>query len=376
MKKKLTPYLKTVLILSAITIVLALPALSPRLCDSYTDNVYPVLRDVISHITALFPFAVGEILMYLGILAVLAAAVMLFLFIFLREKSGYRRFLLFYFKAISIALLVLVLLYMPTWFVPFCGTVLGEGDRELRTEFSYEEIVGFLAYAAENGNAAAEEIEIGEDGRVSFHSAKENTALAAKAMSELSGEYGRLSGYYPPVKEAICSDILDRMEIGGYNYPFTMEPTHNRYMSPLYQPLLDAHELAHHMGYYKENEANFLSELALSRSEDPYLRLSAYMRMHSYVADAYMEACFQNDAEPGELPGFSKRAMKIYKAGLAAEQEIYEADTHVIDEIPAADEAIRDAADRGWDIQGEILKENSYDGVVLLLLQYYYCSGE
>ena len=75
-------------------------------------------------------------------------------------------------------------------------------------------------------------------------------------------------------------------------------------------------------------------------------------------------------------PVLSERANMIYEAGNNIEREIYEADTHVIDELPAVDEAIRETADTGWSVQGEILKENTYDGVVLLLLQYYYPETE
>ena len=54
------------------------------------------------------------------------------------------------------------------------------------------------------------------------------------------------------------------------------------------------------------------------------------------------------------------------------ERKLYAADSHIIDELPFVDRMIHDAADTGWSTQGKILKDNSYDGVVLLLLQYYY----
>ena len=50
--------MKTLFIMIAAIIVLSLPALSSEFCDWYNDNVYGILCDAISHITALFPFAV------------------------------------------------------------------------------------------------------------------------------------------------------------------------------------------------------------------------------------------------------------------------------------------------------------------------------
>ena len=402
--RKASPYLISVLILIALIAGLSLLALSPAFCDWYTDHIYGYLCDGISHVTALFPFAVGEIIMFLGAALLLAVPILMILLIFLFKKTGYRRFCAGYFKFLSIAFLSIVLIYLPCWFIPYNGTVLGMGNPGLRTEYTYDELHDLIWYIVDGGNAAAEEIAIAEDGSVSFPSEEEYRAAINKAMDDLKDEFPRLAGFYPPVKVAICSDILDRMWIGGYNYPYTMEPTHNRYISPLYRPVLDAHELSHHHGYYKENEANFLSQLALSRSENPYLRLSAFMDMYSYVYFDYLDAqdrVLQQMIDAGEVvwpeeiktkeqvmeakqiledifgedPEFSERVSLISNAGQEIEEELYNEDPHPLDDLPEADELIHETADQGWQIQGDILQDNTYDGVVLLLLQYYYEYG-
>lgn len=300
--------------------------------------------------------------MYLGMLMIVVLAVVTVLLLFLRKRPRFRSFATGYVKTVSIVLLCLVLIYIPTWYIPFRGALLGGMNKNARTEYTDEELYGLLNYIVDNANAAAEEIEIGEDGSVIFPAPEESGKLAAQAMEALGDEYPRLKGHYPKVKAALCSDILNRMSIGGYNYPYTMEPTKNIYLDPLYLPVLEAHELAHHKGYYKENEANFLSEIALSRSEDPYLRLGAYVNMYYYVVAEVT----------GEAPKLSDRALHIIAASDEEERKAYEAVDHAIDNMPAVDDAIHDVADKGWETQGEVLKENSYDGVVLLLLQEYY----
>ena len=64
--KKLSKYLKTVILLLVLILITGLPAAFPRFCDWYTDHIYGILCDAISHITGLFPFALGEIIMFLG----------------------------------------------------------------------------------------------------------------------------------------------------------------------------------------------------------------------------------------------------------------------------------------------------------------------
>ena len=61
----------------------------------------------------------------------------------------------------------------------------------------------------------------------------------------------------------------------------------------------------------------------------------------------------------------------IFDASNDIENEIFDEDEHIIDEMPAVNDAITVTADVGWDIQEDILEENCYDGAVLLLLQYY-----
>lgn len=390
-------YIKTVIILGILILIMIISGFFSGFCDWYADNIYSRLCDAITFITTHLSFAVGEIIMFLGGALVVVAIILLPLLIILRKKESFHRFCVVYYKICSIVLEVTILIYLPTWYIPFNGTVLGRGKADLRTEFTYEEIEELIWYIVDNGNEAAEEINVAEDGSVIFRTPEESCVLSAEAMEKLGEEFPRLSGYYPQVKEAICSDILYRMRIGGYNYPYTMEPTRSRYVDPLYAAVLEAHELAHHKGYYKENEANFLSQLALSRSEDPYLRLAAFVNMYNYVYPDYImmrDAKLEQMAASGEVdsseisdderrekvirevfgeePEFSDRVDLIREASADVRRAVYDADYHIIDSLPAVDDIIHKTADKGWSTQDEILKDNSYDGVVLLLLQYFY----
>ena len=116
-------------------------------------------------------------------------------------------------------LVCIVFIYMPAWYIPFCGTVLGEGNEKTKTSYSFEELKAVTRYAVEGINSAAERIVINPDGTVDFPDKNEARVLITEAMHGISDRYPRLTGYYPLVKTALCSDILERMSIGGYNYP-------------------------------------------------------------------------------------------------------------------------------------------------------------
>lgn len=406
MKKRKPKYWKILLILLLVSAAGNLAGCIPAFCDWYTDHIYCLIEGGISRLTAPVPVAVGELLMYFGVLLVLLAVLFLILLLFLRKKARYRRFCRGWYKTFLMTLICVVFVYTFFWVIPFRGTVLGQGNPGKRTDFTFAEIRALTVYAANGVNAAAEEIGITADGKVDFPSESENRPKIAAAMQGLSGDFPRLNGYYPPVKTALCSDILERMGIGGYNYIYTMEPTRNKYLTPTYLPVLEAHELSHHKGYYKENEANFLSELALSQSDDPFLRFSGFWDMYQYVYDSYLSAQDEllRDMEAegklhlpefrdgmtkeeymatameryrilteicGEEPVLSDRAGRIMDSSYQIERAVYEADAHPIDEMPAVQQVIQETADTGWETQGSILQENSYDGVTLLLLQYF-----
>lgn len=399
-KKKKSRYWRIWLTVISITIFLAIAGFSPKICNWYSNNIYTYLCDGLSRITDLIPFVLGEMMMYLGVLMLVLSVIFLVLLIFLRKKAKYRRFCSNYFKTFLMLLSCILLIYMPMWYIPFRSTVLGKDNTNQRTEFTYDEIYAVLVYAVNGANEAAEEIEILQDGTIPFPTIEETQPLIAEAMTSISDDFPRLRGFYPQVKPAICSDILERMYIGGYTYPFTMEATHNKYLSPTYQPILDAHELAHHKGYYKENEANLLSQIALSESENPYLRLSAFLDIYGYIDGEYFdvtEDIICEKVESGEItipefttdesridfynkvceslfkpyPELSDKVTQIRMAGHKIEEKVYQEDSHPIDDMPVVNDAIVETAEVGWETQDEILQENTYDGVTLLLLQYF-----
>ncbi|MBE6841233.1 MAG: DUF3810 domain-containing protein [Ruminococcus sp.] len=395
-----------VIILLILTFLMWLMTLSPSVCDWYTDNIYRYIADGIGFVSALVPFAIGEIMMYLGVVLVVLSVVFLILLIFLRKKQKYRSFCKGFYKALLVAFTALVFVYMPTWYVPFCGTVLGKGESEQRKVYKDEEVMALYTYIVKGANQAAEEIEISQDGKVTFPTKEEYMELIETAMRDSSDEFSRLDKYYPELKVAFCSDILERMNIGGYTYPFTMEMTYSKYVGPLHMPVLLSHEMCHHMGYYKESEANFISQLTLSRSENPYLRLSAFLSMYDWIYSDYWTITDRIHAElenNGSIPSFdyimslpkeerkkafelreqvfielfgeivylSEKVYMIDNQSDEIEEQVYESDSHPIDNLPSVNEAIETTADFGWKTQADILKENNYDGVVLLLLQYF-----
>ena len=382
--------------LLTITAVLNLLACIRPFCDLYKRTVYGLISDALGVLTGWFPVALGELLMYLGAVMVLVGVLLLPVYLVLVSRcsavramqadfpkaEGFKRtgkyagkalrHVVAYWKLLLFVAAVLLFIYTLNWVIPFRGSIL-KVPGAVERGYTLEEVGAVRDHIVNMLNAGALEVERDENGRV-IYDRREMTEAVFRAMRELSGEYVLLSGYYPPMKTALCSDFLEWMDIGGYTYPYTMEITWNEYCHDLYYPFLLAHESSHHQGYYQENEANFIAFLACTTSEDPLLRYAGYNEIYYYLSNAYVETAYDILGKEGAKedlkarPQVSELVRQDRRDAQNASQEKYEAANHPAQSLATT---AADVADVGWSVQGDILQENSYDGVVKMVLQYY-----
>ena len=362
-----TYYWKIIGTLLFIIIVFQLAACSTSFCDAYTDTVYEKLADILGKASAIIPVVIGELLMYLGILLVLLAILFAFLLIFFGKKQQYCSFVKRYMKGMLCIVVLILLVYTFHWVIPFRSSLLGKTDHD-EQRYTEEQLRILRTFIVENLNEVSGQVERDEEGHIRYKDIDTTNQAVAAAMQSISDQYPRLKGYYPSMKAAGCSEILEFMRIGGYTYPYTMEITYNRYTDPS----LFAHESAHPQGYYKENEANFLSYLACIQSDDPILRYSGYLTIYFYIDDTYTNVMTElhDDTlweEYNRVQVIDQVWIDQFESTEASNAE-FENDEHPFESFS---EIAEKTADVGWETQGELLQENGYDGVVALLLEYY-----
>ena len=90
----------------------------------------------------------------------------------------------------------------------------------------------------------------------------------------------------------------------GYYNPFSGEGQVNTTIPRFLEPFVTAHEVAHQIGYAKENEANFAGFLACRSYPSNVFRYSMYLDMYNYALgevyrrDTSLARSFQNKAHP------------------------------------------------------------------------------
>ena len=370
---------KYVIAVGTVTAVLFVLSFIPAVCDIYAETVYGLISDALGFFFGAVPVNIGECLMYLGTLAVVGCVISGILFIFLRKKTAYRRFFVKYVKMAGCTAVTILLVYMLNWWLPIRSTLMGGAVAPAETT-TLDELESLRAYFVGEINSLAGQVERDSEGKLIYPDEERVRSEVSAAMKNISPEYKRLSGYYPPIKSAYCSDVLDWMGIGGYTYPYTMELTYNEYITKLFYPALFAHESAHHQGYYRENEGNFIEFVGCISSEDPFIRYSAYIDIYRYVHGAYVMTLISeypdNWKERAKLqPKLSEQVHVDESEAFNEAVERYEEDSHPLESYEVVEEAVEEAADVMWEKQGEILGSDCYDGVVPLLLTYYRKQG-
>ncbi|GAA4328146.1 DUF3810 domain-containing protein [Flaviaesturariibacter amylovorans] len=119
----------------------------------------------------------------------------------------------------------------------------------------------------------------------------------------------------PCLKPSLYSGVGHLFGFTGYYNPFSGEAQVNTAVPVFLRPFVACHEVAHQLGYGKENEANFVGFLAARHSTDPEFRYSAYYEMYLYTlrelaaADPLKAVALRRTAHP--------QVRKDYRAYLA-----------------------------------------------------------
>jgi len=85
------------------------------------------------------------------------------------------------------------------------------------------------------------------------------------------------------VKSSLYGTLGDYLGFTGYYNPFTGEAQLNTTVPKMLLPYIATHEIAHQLGYAKENEANFVGYLAAINSPDTLFHYSTYLDLFLYT---------------------------------------------------------------------------------------------
>ena len=120
-------------------------------------------------------------------------------------------------------------------------------------------------------------------GKVGYPSNQGLYKKVSDVYTTLSRQYPFLEYQPASIKSSIWGWLGNYTGFTGYYNPFTAEAQLNTTGPKFLHPFVACHEVAHQLGYAKENEANFVGYLAASNSGDPLFHYSVYLDLFIYA---------------------------------------------------------------------------------------------
>ena len=257
------------LALGALLILVWLTQWIPALATIYSQTIYPLISYVLSFFSGLFPFAIGDLFIFLSITGVIVYP----FYARLRKKLPWKKILLRDGE---------YLLWIYVWFYLAWGLNYSQKNFYQRTEIPYtaytpEIFQEFVDdYITQLNRSYTPVNSINQD------LIREETVRIYHQLSDSLAVH-RPPHEHPRVKTMLFTPFISMVGVTGSMGPFFCEFTLNGDLLPVNYPATYAHELAHLLGITSEAEANFYAYQVCTRSKAMGIRFSGYFSILGHV---------------------------------------------------------------------------------------------
>ena len=272
----------------------------------YTTRIYPIIGSLLSPISGLFPFALGDLFIALSIVWVIFYPIyeikwrkqLAKRFFFLAAKRGcYPK------KKVVFGRVAEYLLWVYAWFYIAWGLNYSQPNIYCRTgmkpvevseakfrEFAYR-YADSINYLSEERRVKSEETAF-DDHRESQFNGMVDDGLknrvrdaVLKGYNEIGAKEGINAPFnqHPHAKTMLFTPLSSMSGVTGSMGPFFCEFTLNGDIRPHDYPAIYAHEFAHLLGIANEGEAYFYSYIVCTASSDKAVKFSGYYHIFFHV---------------------------------------------------------------------------------------------
>ena len=286
-------------VLIALLILVTLTKMIPLWGFIYTTRIYPVIGTLLSPISGIFSFAVGDIFIALSIAWVILYPIYE---IGLRKKRVFGR-------------VAEYLLWVYAWFYIAWGLNYSQPNIYYRIgmkpvevskakfkkfAYQYADSLNALSHASlSNASLSNARKSISPDSIV-------DDALKNRVRDAVLKEYNKI-GYreginkpfnqHPHAKTMVFTPLSSMAGVTGSMGPFFCEFTLNGDILAHDYPATYAHEFAHFLGVANEGEANFYSYIVCTASADKQVRFSGYYHIFFHVLNNVYDILGEKEGE-------------------------------------------------------------------------------
>jgi hypothetical protein len=252
---------------------------STRVERYYSNGIYPYISAFLKFITGLFPFSIGDVLYGALFIWLVWHFIKLIKAVFLKKitSADVNRVLAKSF----IYLITIYIIFNLFWGINYSRKGIAFQLDLTRQAYSQQELktINILLLQKVNESKAAishTKLQDSSDHKKIFIQSENAYAEAAK-------NYAVLDHSSIVVKSSLYGWLGNYLDFSGYYNPFTGEAQVNTTVPYFLQPYTTCHEIAHQLGYAKENEANFVGYLAAAASKDTLFHYSVYLELFIYA---------------------------------------------------------------------------------------------
>ena len=283
-KKRISLIIKLFIVLFAVFLNI-LSWNSNTFSDWYIANILPLWVNTYSRFTSIFAFSVGEKLIILGII-LLVAGILIFLLGFIKHQ-GLKLLRRRYWNIISWIFVFVFLIQTSNCFILYHASTFASKyiNTANEQEYGFEELYNLREHIVAKLNNLSTQFERDNNGEIIFDGDLYSECI--ESMKQLGKKYPSLAGYYPQPKKIYFSNIMSQQYLSGIFFPFTLEANYNTNMYITNMPYTICHELAHLKGYIYEDEANFIAFMACIQSDNLFFQYSGYLNVLNYVSNDF-----------------------------------------------------------------------------------------
>lgn len=246
---------------------------------NYTYGIYPLISKVQRFLLGWIPFSIGD-LFYAFLVLVLLFRVVKFCRLLFRKQLNRHYFVSALQQTIFFFLFIYVFFNL-LWGLNYNREGISAQLQLKVDRYSVTQLDTLTVTLQSRLNEYASLVS--EAQRDSFSKKRSLFAASVKAYAGAAAHYPFLKYTPAAVKPSLFSYAGNYLGFQGYYNPFSGEAQVNTTIPRFLEPFVCTHEIAHQLGYAKENEANFVGFLASRSSSSPVLRYSLYFDMYSYA---------------------------------------------------------------------------------------------
>ncbi len=247
--------------------------------NNYTYGIYPVITRIQRFLFGWIPFSIGDLFYGFLLLVIIFRSYRFFKMAF-QEKLNRGYFVIGLQQAIFFFLFVYVFFNL-LWGLNYNRRGLSAQLGMVVKPYSLADLDTLTTGIQKRLNAYAAFVT--EAQRDSFSKKKNLFRESTLAYKNAAKQFSYLAYQPSSVKPSLFSYAGNYLGFQGYYNPFSGEAQVNTTIPRFLEPFVTAHEIAHQLGYGKENEANFVAFLACKNYDSPVFRYSMYFDIYIYA---------------------------------------------------------------------------------------------